>query len=68
VAFVSRLASTDVMGHYRSHVLVGVKKIVGLRRRMATKSDAAITATLNHLLDKQRRAVATQNGKDRRKA
>jgi hypothetical protein len=68
VAFVSRLASSDVTGHYRSHVLVGIKKAVGFRRRWSNKSDTAITAALNHLLDKQRRAVATQNEKDRRKA
>ncbi|MCS3449561.1 MULTISPECIES: hypothetical protein [Bradyrhizobium] len=67
MAFLTWLASTD-MTSYRSHVLVGFKKIVNFRKRMAAKSDGAITATLNYLLDKQRSAIAIRDEKDRRKA
>ncbi|MCP1972945.1 MULTISPECIES: hypothetical protein [Bradyrhizobium] len=56
------------MTSYRSHVLVGFKKIANFRKRMAAKSDGAISATLNYLLDKQRSAIAIRDEKDRRKA
>jgi len=56
-----------MMGRYKSHAQIGVKRIVNFRRRWVNKSDTAIKAALNYFWSTQldRNAAALQKEKDR---